>query len=122
MFSVAEFQCNVCSRRFSVSSNLKRHEKKCSGAAGQGAPARAAEEPKLKRPRRKNTEPRWVPDSLKGFVLGATAKLSMPLPAAPESYANMNLDLEPYRDGYWTGRLPGPALKPVFRIDKRSYL
>lgn len=134
-----DYACDKCGKRFSVPSNTKRHAKKCGTAAaapasepggdGSQTPSPGSEpsapEPKAKRPRRKKAEPRWVPETLKGFVIGCTWKAPRPLPPITphqisateweerDSFA-VGVPEDPYCDRYWTGRLPGPALKDVF--------
>ncbi|KZV81768.1 hypothetical protein EXIGLDRAFT_844335 [Exidia glandulosa HHB12029] len=115
-----EHVCDLCQRRFSVASNLRRHQKKC--GVDEPAATQTVEKPIAKRPRRKNSEPLWIPDSLKCFThIGVTLKLSMPLPACTGSFPRYTSnDEQPYKTENWTGTLPGPAPKPIFRLDERS--
>ncbi|KZV95028.1 hypothetical protein EXIGLDRAFT_766642 [Exidia glandulosa HHB12029] len=115
-----EHACALCQRRFSVASNLRRHQKKC--GTGEAAVAQAQDVEKAKRPRRKDSEPVWIPGSLKSFrVIGATLKLSMPLLDCTGSVPrHVSEDEQPYLTESWTGIFPGPALKAIFRMDERS--
>ncbi|EJD55017.1 hypothetical protein AURDEDRAFT_109506 [Auricularia subglabra TFB-10046 SS5] len=133
-----DYACDKCNKRFSVLSNMKRHAKKCgtvpgapaSGPIGDSTTASSPDtepspEPKAKRPRRKGAEPRWIPETLKGYVIGCTWKAPKPLPPITPHQINdteyeerdsfaVGVPDDPYTDRHWTGRLPGPGLKDVF--------
>ena len=78
---------------------------------------------KERRPRRKRSQSRWVPDSLKLYDLAPLSKAT-PLPLPPvRPFLDSNGKLLEERDSYsadasenpyhprgWIGRLPGPAL------------
>ncbi|KAE9406348.1 hypothetical protein BT96DRAFT_250298 [Gymnopus androsaceus JB14] len=148
------FQCSTCGRRFGVASNLNRHVRRCilkpvnqpssqSSQSSQSPPTitttitttssqspepSAQAQPRsasYKRRRRAPSPSRWIPDSLRGFILDLDSAfqlksiVSIPLPpVTPSPYGeerdswDENVGNAPYHPREWQvkPRLPGPGV------------
>ncbi|KAK7019733.1 hypothetical protein VNI00_017973 [Paramarasmius palmivorus] len=136
------FQCETCGRRFGVASNLNRHVRRCilkpvnarhsssgspeassRGRSTSSSPPRntvASARPAAQKRRRRAPSPsRWIPNSLRNFVLEAPVKTScIPLPPVRPSQweernsYDENVGSAPYHPREWqyNPKLPGPGL------------